>query len=108
MLEGMRAKHRILAPNKNEPTATGLCALAVMTKVPRAGEVKTRLTPPLTAEEAALLNICFLRDTAGAIRRVGKRARGIGCYTPVDAKGAYEEIFPSGFQLIAQRGLDLG
>jgi len=104
----MRAQHRILSPNEYEPTADGLCALAVMTKAPRAGEVKTRLIPPLTAEEAAALNICFLRDTAGAIIRAGEGARGIGCYTPIDAEAAYQEIFPADFQLIAQRGSDLG
>jgi glycosyltransferase A (GT-A) superfamily protein (DUF2064 family) len=47
--------------------ARGLCALAVMTKAPQAGRVKTRLVPPLTPEEAAELNKCFLRDTAAAI-----------------------------------------
>ena len=35
-----------------------------MTKAPQAGRVKTRLIPPLTPEEAAELNKCFLRDTA--------------------------------------------
>ena len=38
-----------------------------MTKAPQAGRVKTRLVPPLTPEEAAELNKCFLRDTAAAI-----------------------------------------
>jgi len=38
-----------------------------MTKAPQAGRVKTRLVPPLTPEEAAELNKCFLRDTAVAI-----------------------------------------
>src|SRR5438093_7715806 len=45
---------------------TALCALAVMTKAPQAGKVKTRLVPPLTPDEAAALNICFLRDTTAA------------------------------------------
>jgi len=34
----------------------GSCALAVMTKAPHAGRVKTRLVPPLTPEEAAELS----------------------------------------------------
>jgi hypothetical protein len=38
------------------------CALALMAKVPFAGAVKTRLTPPLIPEEAAILSMCFLRD----------------------------------------------
>jgi glycosyltransferase A (GT-A) superfamily protein (DUF2064 family) len=58
---------RILDPNSPERMARGLCALAVMTKAPQAGRVKTRLVPPLTAEEAAELNKCFLCDTVTAI-----------------------------------------
>ena len=79
-----------------------------MTKAPRAGQVKTRLTPPLTAEEAAALNICFLRDTAAAISGVGEGARGFGCYTPTGTEALYEGIFPGNFRLFAQRGTDLG
>src|SRR5438552_8484224 len=86
----------------------GICALAIMTKAPRAGHVKTRLTPPLTAEEAAMLNICFLRDTAAAIAEVGRGARGIGCYTPAGAENTYGEILPPNFQLIPQRGENFG
>src|SRR5215813_15345414 len=58
---------RILDPNPRDRGANGVCALAVMTKAPQAGRVKTRLVPPLTPEEAAELNKCFLRDTATAI-----------------------------------------
>jgi uncharacterized protein len=105
--EGMSAGHRVLSAHEYEATANGLCAVAIMTKAPQAGKVKTRLTPPLTAEEAAALNTCFLRDSAAAIADAGAGVRGIGCYTPVDAGGAYQEIFPSDFLLIAQRGSDL-
>jgi len=58
---------RVLAPNLPDHGGHGLCALAVMTKAPQAGRVKTRLVPPLTPEEAAELNKCFLRDTAVAV-----------------------------------------
>ena len=58
---------RILNQNLPDRGAPGLCALAVMTKAPQAGRVKTRLVPPLTPEQAAELNKCFLRDTAAAI-----------------------------------------
>lgn len=77
-----------------------------MTKAPRAGRVKTRLTPPLTGEEAAALNICFLRDTAAVIASVAGRGRasGIGVYTPVGAEDAYQEILPLDFELVPQRG----
>lgn len=103
----MSTGRRVLSSHEYDATANGLCALAIMTKAPRAGRVKTRLTPPLTAEEAAALNICFLRDSAAAIVGAGAGARGIGCYTPADAEAAYEAILPSDFQLIAQRGSDL-
>jgi rSAM/selenodomain-associated transferase 1 len=74
-----------------------------MTKAPRAGHVKTRLTPPLTPEEAAALNSCFLRDTATAISLAGDRAQGIACYTPPGAEESYRDLLPDNFRLIAQR-----
>ena len=91
----MNAIHRVLDPRKNDRVPAGLCALAVMTKAPQAGRVKTRLTPPLSPEEAAALNICFLRDTTAAISRTtnGKSARGIAVYTPVGTEAAYAEIY---------------
>jgi len=104
----MIAAHRVLDPNELDPTAVGLCALAVMTKAPCAGKVKTRLSPPLTPEEAAALNRCFLRDTAAAISQLRIGARGIGCYTPLGSENAYREILPSNFQLIPQRGDSFG
>ena len=106
----MNAVHRVLVPAQGRQVPTGLCALAVMTKAPRAGEVKTRLTPPLTPEEAAALNICFLRDTTAAISATASagRARGIGAYTPVGAESAFTEILPAHFELVAQRGNDFG
>ena len=103
----MGSLHHLLSPNERDPTAEGLCALAIMTKAPQAGRVKTRLTPLLTAEEAAALNICFLRDTAAAIDAAGDGTRGIGCYTPLGAEDIYGEIFPATFHLIAQRGKDM-
>jgi rSAM/selenodomain-associated transferase 1 len=80
-----------------------------MTKAPRAGHVKTRLVPPLSAEEAAQLNICFLRDTAAAIAKArGTTARGIGVYTPIGAEAAYIDILPREFELVPQRGDGFG
>ena len=90
-----------------------------MTKAPQAGQVKTRLVPPLTPEEAAELNKCFLRDTVAAIssacshRPVGDegktaRAVGIAVYTPVGAESAYTDILPADFSLLPQRGDEFG
>jgi rSAM/selenodomain-associated transferase 1 len=106
----MNAVHRVLDPSKPSHIPKGLCALAVMTKAPRAGQVKTRLTPPLTPEEAAALNICFLRDTTAAIASTASKgcARGIAVYTPVGAEGAYGGILPDEFELLPQRGDTFG
>src|SRR6266446_7562914 len=99
---------RIISPNDPPLATANLCALAVMTKAPRAGQVKTRLTPPLTPQEAAGLNVCFLRDISAAISKAGNDTRGIGCYTPVGSEEAYHDILPASFQLIAQRNGDFG
>ena len=106
----MNAAHRVLDPSEAALIPKELCALAVMTKAPRAGQVKTRLTPPLTPEEAAALNKCFLRDTTAAISAAAteESARGIAVYTPVGAESAYTEILPAEFQLVPQRGATFG
>jgi rSAM/selenodomain-associated transferase 1 len=106
----MTAIHRILDPREGSQVRRGLCALAVMTKAPQAGRVKTRLTPPLSPDEAAALNVCFLRDTAAAISRTanGERAQGIGVYTPIGAQAAYADILPEDFVLVPQRGEAFG
>jgi len=101
---------RVLNPNLPGRMARGLCALAVMTKAPQAGRVKTRLVPPLTPEEAAELNKCFLRDTAAAISNAAgaDTACGIAVYTPVGAESAYTDILPADFSLLPQRGDKFG
>ena len=63
-----------------------------MAKAPRPGKVKTRLQPPLTAKEAAALNVCFLRDTTANLAAVAAegRAQGLVCYTPVGDEAAFD------------------
>src|SRR5882724_9471019 len=117
-------RFRVLDLNLPDRGARGLCALGVMTKAPQAGRVKTRLVPPLTPEEAAELNKCFLRDTAAAISSACCRrpagdahashseaataACGIAVYTPVGAESAYTDILPADFSLLPQRGDKFG
>lgn len=84
-------------------------SLIVFAKEPRAGEVKTRLTPALSADEAALLYTAFVEDTCAVIaaasgegdRRVLAAPGGPG---PVLARIATEH----GFETAAQEGADLG
>src|SRR6266481_2861698 len=124
----------ILDPTLRDQLPPALCALAVMTKAPQAGRVKTRLVPPLTPDEAAELNKCFLRDTAAAISRACSRRTvnqagkmeskrecfsshseaaithccGVAVYTPVGAESAYTDILPADFSLLPQRGDQFG
>jgi uncharacterized protein len=81
-----------------------------MTKAPRAGKVKTRLIPPLTAEEAADLNICFLRDITAGIEQATQAAKAIGVavFTPLGAEDSYRGILPADFLLVPQRGQAFG
>jgi rSAM/selenodomain-associated transferase 1 len=114
----MRTVHRVVDPDKPPEKFSEHCALALMTKAPRAGQVKTRLVPPLTSDEAAQLNKCFLQDTSAAIsaccndltaRNPGRPiACGIAVYTPVGAESDYADILPADFTLLPQRGKKFG
>ena len=114
----MRTRHRVVDPDRAAEGLAGCSALALMTKAPRAGKVKTRLVPPLTNEEAAELNRCFLQDTGAAIsacckgfmaRSSGRPSvRGIAVYTPIGAESDYADILPADFSLVPQRGESFG
>jgi rSAM/selenodomain-associated transferase 1 len=86
-----------------------ICALALMAKVPFAGPVKTRLTPPLSPEEAATLSTCFLRDmTTNVLGMKGDGMEGVVLYTPSNAEAFLHDLLPDGFKLMVQRGETLG
>lgn len=101
---------KILDPRCANPDLASKCALAIMAKAPRPGRVKTRLTPPLTPEQASALNICFLRDTAQNIADVASstEALGVVSYTPVGDEHLFDGLLPEGFALVPQRGEDFG
>jgi rSAM/selenodomain-associated transferase 1 len=84
-----------------------LCGLAVMAKAPRPGSVKTRLQPPLSPEQAAALNVCFLRDTTDNLAAIAAAA-GLISYTPVGEEHLFDGLLPETFALIAQRDGDFG
>ncbi len=102
--------YRTLQPGETPNVGEGGCALAVMAKAPRPGKVKTRLSPPLTPEQASAINICFIRDTTENIHQVTKagKSAGIVVYTPVGDEAAFDGILPTGFQLLGQRGDGFG
>jgi rSAM/selenodomain-associated transferase 1 len=97
----------ILDPALPIPALRRLCALAVMAKAPRAGRVKTRLSPPLTLEQTAALNIQFLRDTTANLATI-PGAAGLISYTPVGDEALFAGLLPETFGLVPQRGDGFG
>jgi rSAM/selenodomain-associated transferase 1 len=81
------------------------CAIAVMAKAPRVGEVKTRLTPPLTSAEAAALGGCFIRDIADNILTAAQSAAidGYVAYSPPGSEAAFRDLLPDGITLLLSR-----
>lgn len=80
--------------------------LIVVAKQPAPGHTKTRLTPPLSPQQAADLYECFLRDTLELMRRVPSVQRAIA-YLPIEARSYFAQLAPD-FDLIPQTGTDLG
>src|SRR5215470_13693974 len=81
-------------------------AVAIMAKAPRAGEVKTRLCPPLSLADAAELYSRFLLDKIDQVRSLKATSLAIA-YAPAEARAFFEKVAP-GFVLVDQRGADLG
>jgi rSAM/selenodomain-associated transferase 1 len=82
-------------------------ALIVVAKEPEAGKTKTRLSPPLSGQQAADLYRCFLLDTLELMVRV-EIAQPILAYTPDEAEPFFRRFAPAGFEFTPQVGADLG
>ncbi len=61
----------------------------LMTKLPLAGQVKTRLMPELSSQQAADVHRMFLRQV---VRRLSATGRLVVCFDPPDAEAAIHEI----------------
>jgi rSAM/selenodomain-associated transferase 1 len=81
-------------------------AIAMMAKAPVAGEVKTRLCPPLSRRDAAALYRCFLLDSIAKISQI-EAATPVLSYAPATAQTVFETLAP-GWTLLPQQGCDLG
>jgi len=82
------------------------CAIAVMTKAPRAGFSKTRLCPPLHPEQAARLSEGFQRDMFGNIAEAAGIAdiAGYAAYAPVGSEAAIADLLQPGMRLVLADG----
>ena len=76
-----------------------------MAKAPAPGQTKTRLCPPLSAEESAALYQCFLLDKFDQMKQVDAVDRAIA-YWPASGRAYFSDIAP-GFRLLRQEGRDL-
>jgi len=100
----------IIDPKKPVASLNGRCALAIMAKAPKAGHVKTRLSPPLDSHQAAALNIAFLRDTIACLEEVEAAAAAnvVISYTPAGEETNFAGIVPDDIPLVPQRGEGFG
>lgn len=82
-------------------------AVAIVCKTPKAGLSKTRLSPPLTADECADLSACFIRDVAASVQEAAPDA-AYAAYTPPGSEPDLQPLLPQGFHLLPQAEGDLG
>lgn len=81
-------------------------ALIVMAKWPAPGQVKTRLVPPLSEEEACELYRAMLLDVLEHSAALELFELVLG-FWPEDKRREFEKLAPRGTALIAQEGADL-
>lgn len=82
-------------------------AVAVMAKAPGWLPVKSRLQPPLSADEARALATAFLLDRLDGVTSLSAVA-AVLAFAPAEAERALRALAPPGVRLLAQRGEGLG
>jgi uncharacterized protein len=82
-------------------------ALVVLAKAPVAGQVKTRLLPALSAEEAAKLCRSLLIDQLEHLQGLAVADLYVA-FTPDEAGSLMKQLVPAGCHLFPQQGDDLG
>ncbi len=75
--------------------------VTIIAKAPVAGEVKTRLCPPCTPEQAARIAAAALADTFAAVEEV---AAATGARRVLLLDGALQDWMPTTFEVVSQRG----
>jgi rSAM/selenodomain-associated transferase 1 len=89
-----------------QATAAASCGIAFMAKASAPGRAKTRLVPPLTFEEAAVLNTAFLQDVADNVLLAARDAdrhggiAGYAAYGPPGSEDFFRRTLPGAIGLI--------
>ena len=86
---------------------TRVNALAVMAKAPIPGEVKTRLTPPLTQEQATEFYRALLLDQLDHLATLDSADLYVA-FSPSNAGPLVESLLPAGYGCFPQCDGDLG
>jgi len=81
--------------------------LGLFAKRPDRGQVKTRMSPVLTQEEAARLYEAMLLDVIDQHSAPCEHEVALWC-TPADSSRWFEERVPAHFRVMSQRGSELG
>ena len=82
------------------------CAIAVMAKAPQPGLCKTRLSPPLSAADCAVLSAAFLRDVTENIALAARGApiQGYVAYAPAGLERLFDGHLAAGTRLLLADG----
>ena len=82
-------------------------ACVIMTKQPQVGKTKTRLCPPLTAQEAADLSEALLLDTIALVSQLPGIDLALAI-TPPSSEAYFAGITPPGTRLVPVEGENIG
>lgn len=83
-------------------------ALILMTRIPIAGQTKTRLMDIMSGNECARLHMAFLKDLFNTFRELENEVDIYLTYTPENSLGIIKDIIPKSIKTFPQRGEDLG
>ena len=92
--------------NPAHAMASAGCGIAFMAKASAPGRAKTRLVPPLTFDEAAVLNTAFLQDVADNVQLAARDAgrhggiAGYAAYGPPGSEDFFHRTLPGAIGLI--------
>jgi rSAM/selenodomain-associated transferase 1 len=84
-----------------------LNALVIVAKAPVVGQVKTRLSPPLSAADATELFCCFLVDTVARACTIPD-VQVCLAFTPAESEPLFRTLLPFPLRYLPQRGNSLG
>lgn len=90
-----------------QPLAPGQALLIIFAKEPAPGQVKTRLSPPLSPVEAAELYQYFLQDVVAEMTQLPEITVALA-HAPASARDFFAGLVPAGIQFVPQADADLG